>query len=291
MTHEYLKTMISDLSEIEFDVRPNGELLSLARIYVSLYNLVACNSLDEEFGDRSHYLGKIDSLFGLLSRNCAAESDPVLLSRMIDTMYSLACEPLTVVDFRKKHRCDEAAAELIDRFAQREGLLQTGVCRCIADFIFPYPEPDDEYLLSLKHTVSRWVASLDGDRWPDITPEVALERIGVMNMNSYMFFDGTNDRLISRIFDRYRSLLHIPENTRNFDVAMLPVLGGFYDTAMQGNAYEPDRSTAALIADFLRDYSRTLTFGHGVWIYCMTYAITSACERISDAVQQSALVR
>ena len=290
MTHEYLKTMISDLSEIEFDMRPTEHLLALARSYVSLYNLVACNSLDEEFGDRSRYLGKIDRLFELLAHNWATESDTLLQCRMVDTMYSLVCEPLVVVDLAKKHLCDEFAAKLIDRCGEPSGLLQTGICRCLANLLYPYPAQDDAYLLLFKRAVSGWVAMLDGDCWPDVPADVALERIAVMNMNSFMLLDESHDALIPKIFSHYRNTVPVPENPEDFNPQMLPTLLRLYETAVQGNAYEPDFATAGRIADFLRNYGRKLPSGHENWLYCIACAITFGCVRLSDTMQQCAFI-
>lgn len=58
----------------------------------------------------------------------------------------------------------------------------------------------DEYLLLLKRQISGWIAEMNRDgSWSGVSPDVALERIGVMNRYSYAFLDKTNDSAVKRV--------------------------------------------------------------------------------------------
>ncbi len=51
-----------------------------------------------------------------------------------------------------------------------------------------FPDAGDEYLLLLKRQISGWIAEMNRDgSWSGVSPDVALERIGVMNRYSYAF--------------------------------------------------------------------------------------------------------
>ena len=270
MTPEYLKEALPSLLNADFAGATNVRLLWLARAYAALCGLVTFDSPAGEFGTRRIWLQRIDTLFGVLRERCRRESDAALRCRMVHAMYTLVCGTVSGDVSKKKEVCIAMADELVRdclggnekrsslRPDESELLIRTGVCHCLIDLLYPGPDAGDEYLLLLKRQIAGWIAEMNRDgSWSGVSPDVALERIGVMNRYSYAFLDKTNDRAVNRSFEYFRNSLPVPEDAGNFDENYLYTLVRLYDAAVLGNAYDPDPHLAWRIARFMYDYGRT----------------------------------
>ena len=293
MTPDQLRELFPRLRDESFADASNGRLLSWARIYISLYNLVAFNSLDAVYGDRKIYRRKIDTLFRMLQNRCGSEHDAVLRARMIQAMFSLVCGIVAPVDSKKKAAYCTAADALVRDHLQTGGrnlLEETVVCQCITDLLYPGPDSDDEYFQYHQACIAAWVGSMASDgSWQDVPVDIALERIGAMNRNSYMFLVKSCDRQIRQAFEYYRKLFPIPSDPGNFDANSLPVLGRLYDVAMQGNAYPIDKVTAHKVAAFMYTYSQSSIDRNDDWLYCTSYVVRHLCEEIAERIHDSVL--
>ena len=289
MTPDQLRELFPRLRDESFADASNGRLLSWARIYISLYNLVAFNSLDAVYGDRKIYRRKIDTLFRMLQNRCGSERDAVLRARMIQAMFSLVCGIVAPVDFKKKAAYCTAADALVRDHLQtgsRNLLEETVVCQCITDLLYPGPDSGDEYFQYHQACIAAWVGSMASDgSWQDVPVDIALERIGAMNRNSYMFLVKSCDRQIRQAFEYYRKLFPIPSDPGNFDANSLPVLGRLYDVAMQGNAYPIDRDLTPRIVLFMQEYGALLPCCADTWYFCTSYTVKAACQQITDLLQ------
>ena len=194
MTPEYLKEALPSLLNADFAGATNVRLLWLARAYVALCGLATFDSPAGEFGTRRIWLQRIDTLFGVLRERCRRESDAALRCRMVHAMYTLVCGTVSGDVSKKKEVCfamaDELVRDCLDGNEKRsslrpdesELLIRTGVCHCLIDLLYPGPDAGDEYLLLLKRQISGWIAEMNRDgSWSGVSPDVALERIGVMN--------------------------------------------------------------------------------------------------------------
>jgi len=160
-------------------------------------------------------------------------------------------------------------------------LIRTGVCHCLIDLLYPGPDAGDEYLLLLKRQIAGWIAEMNRDgSWSGVSPDVALERIGVMNRYSYAFLDKTNDRAVNRSFEYFRNSLPVPEDAGNFDENYLYTLVRLYDAAVLGNAYDPDPHLAWRIARFMYDYGRTPFCSDDDRFCCVCCVVCHVAERI-----------
>lgn len=261
MTPEYLKELLPSLLNADFAGATNVRLLSLARTYAALCDLATFDFPSGEYGTRKIWLQRIDTLFGVLRERCRRESDAALRCRMVHAMYTLVCGTVSGDVSKRKGGCFAMADELVRdclggnekrsslRPDESELLIRTGVCHCLIDLLYPGPDAGDEYLLLLKRQISGWIAEMNRDgSWSGVSPDVALERIGVMNRYSYAFLDKTNDSAVKRSFEYFRNSLPVPEDAGNFDENYLYTLARLYDTAVLGNAYDPDRRLARRIA-------------------------------------------
>ena len=121
--------------------------------------------------------------------------------------------------------------------------------------------------------------------WNGVSPDVALERVGVLNRYSCMLLDRTNDKAVKRSFEYFRNSLPVPEDTGNFDENYLRTLGLLYDAALLGNAYDVDRRLARRTARFMYDYSRMLPERNDAWLYCSSYVIHYIAEGIEARLE------
>ena len=112
----------------------------------------------------------------------------------------------------------------------------------------------------------------------------------MMNRYSYAFLDKTNDSAVKRSFEYFRNSLPVPEDAGNFDENYLYTLARLYDTAVLGNAYDPDRRLARRIARFMYDYSRTPFCSDDDRFCCVCCVVRYVAERI-DIWQSAATER
>ena len=292
MTPDNLKELLPRLRNESFVDAANGRLLSLARIYVSLYNLVAFNSLDTVYGDRKIFQQKIDTLLRILQERCGSERDIVLHARMVEMMFSLVCGIVAPVDFKKRNSCCEAVNALVRDHMYGCGSLleQSCLCKCLTDLLYPGPVQDGLYYPYLQDQIAGWTSGLnDDDGWPGVSVDIALERIEVLNRNSYMLLDKRYDGMICGLFSYYRNQLPVPENPANFDVCCLPMLGQLYEIMLQGNTCDVDKSVLQRIAMFMYVYSGSFAEGSDDWLYCISFVVHHLCEDIADQIQNTML--
>lgn len=298
MTPNYLKKVLPLLLDADLAKAANVRLVSLAKAFAAVYELVSSAAPAGEYGAEGTCRDRIGCLFDVLSERLACESDTVVRSRMVHAMYSLACETVFAVDLRKKECCYRAADALVRDYMNGIGtgsgnglLQQAGICMCAADLLYPAPAADDEYLLFLKRQIAGWIAEMNRDgSWNGVSPDVALERVGMMNRYSCMLFDRTNDKAVKRSFEYFRNSLPVPEDTGNFDENYLHTLGRLYDAAILGNAYDMDHRLAHRIARFMYDYSRTPFCSGDDRFYCTSYVIHCVVEEIGDRIQNKFLL-
>lgn len=233
--------------------------------------------------------GKSTRCSGLCATAAAGSPDMVLRGRMIRAMFDLVCGTISAVDSKKKAACCTVADALVRDHLQTGGRNpseETVVCQCITDLLYPGPDSDDEYFRYHQARIAAWVGSMAPDgSWRDVSVDIALERIGTMNRNSYMFLDKSCDRQIRQAFGYYRKSLLIPSDPGNFDANYLPALGRLYDVAMQGNAYPIDRDLIPRIVLFMQEYGALLPGRADAWYFCTSYTVKAACEQITDLLQ------
>lgn len=293
MTPNYLKKILPLLLDTDFSGATNIRLLSLARAYTALCRLGTFDSPAGKYGTGEAWRDSVDCLFGILAERCGGESDIVIRSGMVRAMYALVCETAFAVDLKKKNSCCAAADALVRSYMRSadprpgdDALQQTGVCVCITDLLYPYPDADDSYLLFLKRQIAGWACGMDRNgSWPGVSSDAAWERIAVMDRNSHMFLDVRNDEAIKRTAEYYRACVSVPADPRNFDENYLYTLGRMYDVVSQGYMCPADKVVARRIARFMYDYSRVLPERNEAWFYCSSYIIHYIAEGVEARLE------
>lgn len=282
MTCEYLESVLPGLLNTGLGGLPHVQLASLAKAYAALWEYAAT-------GTETLLARNTQVLFDTLERNCAFESDPVLRGRMIGAMYLLACGTQYAADHGRECRCRRAADAYIGEYLREEGPVRTMVCRCIAEVIYPCPDPRDEYLCELKKALSAWADTLRReDCWPGVQAIEALERIGLMDRCAYLFPDAAYGDSVGRAFAFYLDRVAIPEEIGNFDPASLPLLTALYDVAAEGSTF-CGADTARRIARFLCAYGQTLPAGSDERSLCVACAVHGTVRELLRRRQDAAL--
>lgn len=294
MTTKPLQSLLPGVLRTRPDVFSSADrLLSLCRVYTALYDLVVTNGLDGEFGRREEYAERADELLHVFLLKITSTDEPVSRCALISAMYALVCGTTLAAGSRHMDVCREQTIRLLYDYAgadETHGLLQTGICRCISDMLYPEIPEEDACFRFFRTSLREWAEALSAEGcWAGLPFDVALERIGVMNRNSYMFLDRTYDSLAGRAFDYYRRRLAVPSDPGNFDERYLRTLGRLYDAAVEGNAYAPDPALAGRIARFMYDYARMLHGRDDEWLYCASYAVRSLADEITAEVQAGGL--
>lgn len=293
MKTEPLQSLLPGVLRTRPDVCSSTDwLLSLCRVYTSLYDLVATNDLEKEFGRRTEYAERADELLHVLLLKITSTDEPALRSALISATYALICGT-TFAAGTKLDDCREQTVRLFYDYADADephGLVRTGICRCISDMLCPEIPEGDACFRFFRTSVRKWAGALSAvGCWAGIPFDVALERIEVMNRNSYMFLDRTYDGAVKRAFEYYRQRLTVPRDPGNFDECYLRTLGRLYDVALQGNAYAPDTVLAGRIARFMGDYARMQPERNDEWLYSTSYVVHNLAGEIAGQLQQGGL--
>ena len=228
-----------------------------SRLWQSLYALLSTGR-------------QVDSFPCTLSEcsRCAASLSRVLWDRLVLTgdfceklfflslLYDVETGTAWVADRKKTERWERAFEEAAGAcFAETEAgdnLLRIRLCRCLADYFYFDPSPEeDDWFLFLRGTVRHWAATYSpATGWEGLPLSDALERVEVINRYSYMFLDPSADRVTAAAYDFYSraaALSPVPD---------YPLWSLCHALALEGHALllEPDR--AARIVSRLASYAR-----------------------------------
>ena len=164
-----LKSLYTKLRAARPGVSDSSErLLSLARAYMARYRAVfCCGQLEREFSGSRGLSEAGSALFKVMRRKVEGSGMGEERSELLSCMYQLMTDTAVIPDSDKRRSWDTLALELFRRYFQtairEEGLIRTGICRCILDyFYFSFPE-DDEWFLFLKTTVRGWASAFSAD--------------------------------------------------------------------------------------------------------------------------------
>lgn len=288
-----LNTLMSEMLQAEPTASDSIlKLQSLARVYIALYRLQAVNPTRKESGTQREFTRKVNLLFQLLFEKASHIRDFAGRSRLLSTLFSLIYGTACASDVEKDNRCRTAVVSLMREYEEAWQTSATdrmnekaiiGICRCLTDFYYPSSEEEeeDEWFLLLKHTLAQWSETLSADgSWKDVSDPLALERIEIMNRNSYLLLDSDYDEPIRRAYRYYSRHILLRPSTNPDVLTELSVLGWLYETAMQENVYGADRQTVKQIMDRMSECSDRSPQGSDERLFCLSYQIDHLCEEI-----------
>lgn len=290
-THAGLTAQINRVQSIPLtDALSDSAVSSLMKIYAALHNLVVTCSLDDTYGDRKTYGAAIDRLYHICRRRCSKRYSFERRSRMTSVLYDSLYGTCRDPGSDKVESCCKYGTDLISTwFAAAQG-LEYDVLRNIAYRYYPVPEEDrnDKAFRYFTGRIAAWTAELDGhDEWTDVPEDEALQRVDILCRNSYMFLDGTHDRQIERLYDRYYAQitgrLAAQAGMTVDDCRTLALL---YELAMYcmpcGDSYDK----AAHIVQLAQEKMRTLPEDSDAQLICRAVCIDRLCMRKGQEIQE-----
>ncbi|MEG2062015.1 MAG: hypothetical protein RRY33_09205 [Alistipes sp.] len=284
MTPAELKALIPILHTQKFAGQSDAALLALVRIYAALYNMVATNALDEEYGAREIYAKKLAALFDALCRRTAKQTNVAQRAELLYAMFYIVRGTTLGGDPKREERCFELANELLSDTLSGATIATLPLAastypllKCLAVYLYPCPAEDDPWLLIFKQQISAWASELDATgHWPQLSTAEALQRLILLSMHSYMFLDESHDDAIRLAHTAYCTLASIDKQaatgvaengvaevwatlsthpaghaTTHLSPESLHLCNLLYEAAMQGAVYLVDKQLSNDIADLL----------------------------------------
>lgn len=194
-------------------VPSNSRLLSEARICRSLYARLQSGIPVEGMRTCGECSRRSVPLFRTLLRRASGRGATVERLRLLSEAYDLLCGTTTVADFSLSDLwysvAEDVMAPCLGEASPADGLLLTGLCRCLTDYFYQSPVSfDDGWYRYLRDTADAWAAGfIGGDGWRGVGLAEAMERTEVLNRLSYMFLDRSRDSVIGGAYARCASRL------------------------------------------------------------------------------------
>ena len=211
-THDGLTAQIAWAQSILLtDTLSDNAVASLMKIYVALHNLVVTCSTDDIYGDRKTYGAAIDRLYRICRHRCTKRYSFARRSRMTSVLHDSLYGTCRELGPDKLESCYKYGADIISTWFGRYATTaarkwEYDVLRNIADIYYPVPEKSRKGRTFRYFTgrIAEWTAAIDGNgEWTDVPEDEALQRVDILCRNSYMFLDGTHDRQVERLYNRY----------------------------------------------------------------------------------------
>ena len=296
-THAGLTAEITWVQSIPLtDALSDNAIASLMKIYAALHNLVVTCSPDDTYGDRRIYGAAIDRLYRICRRRCSKRYSFARRSRMMsvlyDSLYGTCRDPGSdKVEGYCKYGTD-IISTWFGRYAMTTAAqgLEYDVLRNIAYGYYPVPEEDrdDKVFRYFAGRVAAWTAELDGhEEWTDISEGEALQRVDILCRNSYMFLDGTHDRQIERLYNRYYARitgrLAAQADMTVDDCRTLALL---YELAMYCMPCGEGYDKAAHIVQLAQEKMRALPEDSDAQLICRAVCIDRLCMRKGQEIQE-----
>ena len=278
------------------DTLSDSAVSSLMKIYAALHNLVVTCSLDDTYGDRKTYGAAIDRLYRICRRRCTKRYSFARRSRMTSVLYDSLYGTCRDSGSDKVESCCKYGTDIISTWFGRYATttaaqgLKYDVLRNIAYGYYPVPEEDrnDKAFRYFAGRIAAWTAELDGhEEWVDVSEDEALQRVDILCRNSYMFLDGTHDRQIERLYNRYYARitgrLAAQADMTVDDCRTLALL---YELAMYCMPCGEGYDKAAHIVQLAHEKMRTLPEDSDAQLICRAVCIDWLCMQQAQAIQE-----
>ena len=275
----------------------DNAVASLVKIYVALHNLVVTCSLDDTYGERKIYGKALDRLQRICLLRCSGTQPFARRSRMASVLHYMLYAACGCTDSDKLGSCCECGEELIaawsgshpDTSDPSDRPLEYGILGNIADLCYSEPEEDrdDEAFRYFTGRIAEWTAAIDGNgEWPDVPEDEALQRVDILCRNSYMLLDGTHDRQIERLYDRYyERITGRLAGSADMTVDDCRTLALLYELAMYYMPCEADYDKIAHIIQLAQEGMHTLPEESDAHLICRAIYIDRLCMQKGQEIQ------
>jgi len=259
MTVNELKAILPELQFLRFDPKSSdARLFAYLRTYAAVHNLVFVNALDEEFGARTLYREKLDLLYGLFRHRYARRSSVAIRAELLLAMFSILRDVDFTVDRRKEGGCIRLADRLVSEYLadfrkmpvnsdELFGIMKL-VLVCLYGMVEEAGEPVHPWLAFFRENLAEWAEELCTDgHWSGLSKYEALQRMQLLEMNSYMMLDGRYNEEIRAAYDFYCSPQVVPhDNTAILSSHEIRYYGLMYELIQIGDFPSAERQLDAI---------------------------------------------
>ncbi|WP_251623286.1 hypothetical protein [Odoribacter lunatus] len=224
MTTQELRRQLPGLQNRQIDdAWSDAAVIAHVRIFTALHNLVVLNALDDEFGDRKMYSAKLDALYDLLRQRYVCRTSFVGRAEILESMISVVCDNGFIIDEEKRSVNEQLAGELVSSYLDNydENKYDSeeffAVMKLLLICMYGMVDEEDEelhpWITFIRAKFAVWAEELNKDGyWQGISDIEALQRLKLLDMNSYMFVDDSYDKEIQKGYVHYCAGRDIPNH-------------------------------------------------------------------------------
>lgn len=277
-----LKNYIHQISRLEAQeesLSVDG-LEALSRIYVALYNLVVVKSLDTTLGSRLTHHERLKRLYGVSLKRYRKEKNFIQRCRLVNILQYLSNEPFGFNLPWRNQSFDLTGKFIEEEMPLHHERMQPEWLWCVAYWFYPMNNDctEDRNFRCFKKQLASWVIQLDGkDRWGGLSMLEVLQRLDILNANSYLFLDETYGPIIRSLYAYCRKQTKIAATT---DKEALQTMGLLYEQALNFNAYPAETLTQKVVIQAMKDSHYLLAEYSDEWLYVFSYLMFDLCEAI-----------
>ena len=302
MDTEIFKELLSTLQKKDLKGIDVDEAIAYARMYFALY-LLTGTTPSEEYGNGKIYLNKINELSSVLQELYKKQTSFSERARVLNCLYFLLHNTAFLYDIDKENEYMRLAIELCDEYmdarekAQHDIEGKFNIMRLM--FILLYggieEENEDSYFFMLStyilKEVEEWEQHLNEASWTDLPLQKCLQRIELMDMNSYMLQDKRFDVNINETFKHYiGNMISDTVNPKQISSESIRNYALLYEVVSLSSCdYDNVRQNADSIANLLEYQLPYLSKGSKDFMLCQSIAFNNLCHNIIYAKNQNIL--
>ena len=273
-----LRDILFSLRNVRFSGASCSDLSSYSRIFTSLFPVFSSGSFDMSSGLHLLYNERAKSLCDALLCACRSRCDLREKAELLCCLFSLQpCLSFSTDTLLRKH-CLSLSSELFSYFLcsdKDDESLTRIMLKAICLSQYPAPIEDSAAYLFFRQTLSEWAVDMLADgSWTGVLMPDGLERLLLLNMNSYMFLDKRYDDKIRSCYSYYSSQ-PLPLNPSAAD---LKTYGLLCDASLDGNAYKPDERLFYLVSSELSSMRQLFDPHSSSSLYCQSYESARLCH-------------
>lgn len=194
-------------------------LLDYARIYVALYNLAA-GSIGDEYGRCEIYRQRSNDVLKRLMKLYDAKDAVTRRGDILHGIFGILYNTTGYVDRKNEVRCNEWTDEFVCRYIEdfRKDNYNNdelyAVIRVLLLRMYGVVEKDvffESWKGFINSIFVEWIAKLSSSgRWEEVSENEVLQRLIMLNMNSYMLLDSCYDETIMKVYSAYCRNISLP---------------------------------------------------------------------------------
>lgn len=289
MSSAELKTMLDEMQSENYSGMGVYGLLAYARMTVAVYNLVTTGDFEEEYGEGEKYLQRSYSIVEILMQHYENEYDRAKRGEILLGLFYQLHGTEAVADSEQEAKCYALAADYIEEYLKRYGagdytsdeqfVAVKIMFVCLYGVVADEDKDMCEWYEYIRKTLAGWVAEAgDNGRWSDVPVREEIQRLILLNMNSYILLDDQYNGLIGKMLKVYQTLLKPSGEMRPFDCSSIRLMYLCYEAS--SNVVLPDAypELSSKIANIFLQQSYLQPAGSEKAEICKSVVVENGCN-------------